>query len=114
MTEKISDQMRETLRKNGMFSFVEVSENVIYMPMGGGYASSGHSEEIVLLCNRIHNNLKLAELNIIGNLPTFIHLIEEQTDKKIDHNLHFMLWFVNKEAFVIDLETRVALIKVIL
>ena len=46
--------------------------------------------------------LKLAELNIIGNLPTFIHLIEEQTDKKIDHNLHFMLWFVNKEAFVID------------
>ncbi|WP_144064169.1 hypothetical protein [Faecalibacterium sp. An58] len=114
MTEKISDQMRETLRKNGMFSFVEVSENVVYMPMGGGYASSGHSEEIVLLCNRIHNNLKLAELNIIGNLPTFIHLIEEQTDKKIDHNLHFMLWFVNKEAFVIDLETRVALIKVIL
>lgn len=113
MTEKISDEGRAILRENGILSFVEVSENVVYMPMGGGYASSGHSEEIVALCNRIHNNLKWAELKIIGDLPTYIHLIEDQIGKKIDRNIHFILWDSGKGFFyVVDLESKIALAKV--
>ena len=113
LTEKISDEGRAILRENGILSFVEVAENVVYMPMGGGYASSGHSEEIVALCNRIHNNLKWAELKIIGDLPTYIHLIEDQIGKKIDRNMHFILWDSGKGFFyVVDLESKIALAKV--
>ena len=113
MTKKVSDRMHEQLRKNGMLTFVEVKEGAVYAPMGGGYASSGHSEEIVLLCDRIHNTLKLAELKIRDNLESCIRHIEESTQKRIDRELRFILWDSGEGFFyVVELESQVAIMKV--
>lgn len=113
LTEKVSDHMHEQMRTHGVTTFVEVEEGVVYAPMGGGYASSGHSQQVVRWCIRIHNNFKKTELQIRNNLLHYFWLIENNTQKKIDHNLNFILVDLGRNCFlVIDADSKTPLVTI--
>lgn len=87
---KISNKDRLELRKAGISTFVEIAEDIIYMPMGGGYASSDHNTMAVMQCNRTHNTLRMMETHIKDNIHKFIESIRTHTDYR-GNDIEFIL-----------------------
>ena len=115
---RISDKYSPTddeyskARKSHMYTLVEAEENAIYAPLGGGQMSSGHSAEIVSLCDSIWNTLKRTEIYIKEHITSFVAAVEDVTGESPVGKLYFKLWNESGQLYVVDLRSLVALIKV--
>ena len=63
-----SDTQYASLRKSGISMPIFIDKGIAYFSPGGGYMSTGHSQEIVRYCQKIHNTLKLNELYVRESL----------------------------------------------
>lgn len=110
---KLTDQEYKQVRQNHLNTLIEVEEGVVYFSPGQGMSSSGHSSELVFLCDRIWNTLKKCELYIREHILTFILAIQSNTGMLSDgKELYFKLWHENDNFYVIDIASQTALLKV--
>lgn len=79
---KISNEDRAALRKAGVSTVVEIAKGIVYMPLGGGYSSSGHGTSSVMQSMRAHNQLNRMELYIKENFQKYEDVIREQSSYK--------------------------------
>lgn len=107
-----TDEQYASLRRNGISMFTFVDEGIAYFSPGGGYMSTGHSQEIVRHCQRIHNTLKLNELYVRDNITSLVIQIEKITEKPVGRRLHFKLIEVDNVFYVTELQSKIALLKV--
>ena len=107
-----SDTQYASLRRNGISTAIFVDKGVAYMSPGGGYMSTGHSQEIVIYCQRVHNTLKLNELYVRDNITSLVRQIEKITEKPVSRKLSFKLIEINNVFYVAELRSKIALFKV--
>lgn len=113
--ESISPPTNEqyaSLRKAGISTAIFVEEGIAYLSPGGGYTSTGHSEEIILYCQRIHNTLKRYELHIKENITSVIEHIGKDTGKLNSNKLIFKLIERDGLLYIAELQTKVIFFKV--
>lgn len=108
----LSDIEYASLRKNGISTAIFVDKGVAYMSPGGGYMSTGHSQEIVRYCHKIHNTLKLNELYVRDNITSLVAQIENITGKPVGNRLHFKLMEMDGVFYVAEIQSNVTLFKV--
>lgn len=107
--EPPTDREYAMLRKSHVTTMLEVEKNIVYAPLGGGMALSGHSMEITRQCNHIWNTLKQNELYIQKNVSFFIKKIKDEIgDFPIGEKRYFKLWCKNERFCVVDLASLVA------
>ena len=100
-------------RQEHLYTCIEIAEGTVYAPPGRGLTSSGHSSEVVLLCNSIWNTLKRNELYIKEHISSFISVIQARTGVfSYSKKLYFKLWYEDKEFYVVDIGSQTALLKV--
>ena len=107
-----SDTQYASLRKNGISTAIFVDKGIAYISPGGGYMSTGHSQEIVLYCQRVHNTLKLNELYVRDNITSLVRQIEEITGKSVSRRLRFKLIEIDNVLYVAEMQSNIALFKV--
>lgn len=106
------DSQYASLRKSGISTPVFVDKGIAYFSPGGGYMSTGHSQEIVRYCQKIHNTLKRNELYIRDNVTILVIQIKEITGKPVGQRLHFKLIKKDNVFYVVELQSKTALFKV--
>lgn len=107
-----TDSQYASLRKSGISTAIYVYKGIAYFSPGGGYTSTGHSQEIVRYCHKVHNTLKLNELYVRDNITSLVIKIEEIIGKPIGHRLHFKLMEIDNVFYVVELQSKIALFKV--
>lgn len=107
-----SDTQYAFLRKNGISTVIFVDKGIAYFPPGGGYMSTGHSQEIVRYCQKVHNTLKINELYVRNNITSLVRQIEEITGKPVGGSLHFKLIEIDKVLYIAELQSKTALLKI--
>lgn len=107
-----SDTQYASLRKNGISTAIFFDKGIAYISPGGGYMSTGHSQEIVLYCQRVHNTLKLNELYVRDNITSLVRQIEEITGKSVSRRLRFKLIEIDNVLYVAEMQSNIALFKV--
>lgn len=108
----LTDTQYATLRKNGISTPIFVDKGIAYFSPGGGYMSTGHSQQIIRCCHKIHNVLKTKELYIRDNILSFVKRIEEITGESIGHMLRFRQIEIENVFYVAEMQSKVALFKV--
>lgn len=94
------------LRKNGVSTIICLEDGVAYFSPGGGYASSGHSTELVLLCNWINNELKFTEVKIHENIDALAEDIENISGLQCPSKLEFKLVEYMGALYVAETHTK--------
>lgn len=107
-----TDTQYASLRKNGISTAIFVDKGIAYISPGGGYMSTGHSQEIVRYCQRVHNTLKRHELHIRDNITSLVMKIEKITGKPVSRRLHFKLIEIDNVFYIEELQSKIALLKV--
>lgn len=107
-----SDTQYASLRGNGISTPIFVDQGIAYLSPGGGYTSSGHSQELVGYCQKVQNTLKHKELCIKDNITSLAIHIEEVTGKPIGRRLHFKLIEIKNMLYIVELQSKIALFKV--
>ena len=108
-----SDIQYASLRNDGISTAIFVDKGIAYMSPGGGYMSTGHSQEIVRYCQTVHNTLKLNELYVRDNIASLAAQIENITGKPGGNSFHFMLKESDSVFYVAEIQSNTALFKVI-
>ena len=67
-----------------------------------GYMSSGHSIEVVRLCDYYFNTLNLSEKYVRENISQIIKLIKKKRPN-IGYRFHFVLWLEENKIFAYEL-----------
>lgn len=107
-----SDTQYASLRKSGISTAILVDKGIAYFSPGGGYMSTGHSQEIVRYCQKVHNALKHNELYVRDNITSLVRQIEETTKKPVGRRLHFKLIEIDNVFCVAEWQSKIALFKV--
>lgn len=107
-----SDTQYASLRRNGISTAIFVDKGIAYISPGGGYMSTGHSQELVRHCQRVHNTLKLNELYVRDNITSLVRQIEKITGKPVSRKLSFKLIEIDNVFYVAELRSKIALFKV--
>mgnify|MGYP007106143797 FL=1 len=107
-----SDSQYAFLRRSGISTAIFVDKGIAYISPGGGYMSTGHSQEIVLYCQRVHNTLKHCELHIGNSITSLVKQIEEITGKPVGRRLHFKLIEIDNVLYVEEKQSKITLFKV--
>ena len=107
-----SDSQYAFLRRSGISTAIFVDKGIAYISPGGGYMSTGHSQEIVLYCQRVHNTLKHCELHIGNSITSLVKQIEEITGKPVARRLHFKLIEIDNVLYVEEQQSKITLFKV--
>ncbi len=107
-----SNTQYASLRKNGVSTFIFVDKGIAYFSPGGGYMSTGHSQEIVRFCHRVHNTLKRHELHIRDNITSLAIKIEKGTGKPVGHKLNFKLIETDNGLYIEEQQSKITLFKV--
>lgn len=68
LARPVSDQDVQTLRKRSVNSMVEIEEGVVYVPMGGGFATSGISVDVVRHADYCRGRLSSMQQSVIDNI----------------------------------------------
>ena len=111
-SESLTDNQYELLRDAHVSTFIEVEVGIVYMPPGGGYMSSGHSTEIMRICQRVNNALKKAELDIRNNLAYYLSKIENALGEPLQHNPHFSLLAENRTLYVVEIHSMYRIMQI--
>lgn len=98
---KISDSDISKLRRAGVQTFVQIDDGVIYAPIGGGYASSGTSVEVVRTSDYYAKRIRSLEKTIIDNLD---NLIVDAAAKGVSlgEHLEFKLEFFTEQVIAVE------------
>ncbi|WP_206406623.1 hypothetical protein [Clostridium sp. ATCC 25772] len=102
VTPKLTDKQYAMLRKSHVTTIVEVEKGVVYFPIGMGYMSSGHSMEVIRLCEHYSNVLYDYEKHIKDNIVAIVKLIKDRGGN-ISNKLHFHLWLEKNKIFAYEL-----------
>lgn len=111
-SESLTDNQYAQLRDAHVSTFIEAEVGAVYMPPGGGYMSSGHSTEIMRVCQRINNALKKAELDISNNLAYYVSKIENALGEPLRHNPHFSLLAENRTLYVVEIHSMCRIMQI--
>lgn len=107
-----SDTQYASLRKAGISTPIFVDKNIAYVSPGGGYMSTGHSQEIMRYCQRVHNTLKCYEMHISDNIISLVMKIEKISGKPVGRKLHFKLIDIENVIYIEEEQSKIALFKV--
>lgn len=80
LSHTINNEQRLKLRSSGYVVPVQVKENVIYGPIGGGYQSTGHNTQAISQCMRARNNLRRMEQDVREKISSFVDIIKSETN----------------------------------
>ena len=108
----LSDTQYASLRRNGISTLIFVDEGIAYLSPGGGYMSSGHSQEIMRYCLRVHSTLKRKELFIRDNITSLVRKIEDETEQSIGHKVCFKLTKMGCAFYVVELQSKKKLFEI--
>lgn len=108
VTPKISNEERAILRKAGVSTVVEIDKGIVYMPLGGGYSSSGHGTSSVMQSMRAHNQLTKMDLYIKENFQKYEDVIRQKSSYK-GNTFDFILKIsdVDNKVHVIEINSGV-------
>lgn len=107
-----TDTQYASMRNSGITTLIFVDKGIAYFSPGGGYMATGHSQEIMRHCQKIHNTLKLNELYVTDNIALLVKQIEKITGKPVGHRLHFKLIEADNVFYVAELQSKITLFKV--
>ena len=72
LAQLLSDDDFRQLRGGHVQSFVEVEPGVVYAPIGGGYATSGISFEVVSMSDRYFTRVRQLDAHLRQNISAFV------------------------------------------
>lgn len=102
LTEDISDEKYDKIRKKHMMSLVEIEGN-IYFSLGGGYASDGSSNDAVRKADWWHNRLKTIELQLCEDIKCIFEMISSVKGISSKREMKLSLYFITLDVIkVID------------
>lgn len=107
-----TDAQHASLRKNGISTAIFVDKGIAYLSPGGGYMSTGHSQEIVRYCQRVHNTLRRYELYIRDNVTSLVIKIEKGAGKPVGRKLNFKLIGTDNGLYIEEQQSKIILFKV--
>ena len=70
LSTTVSDKDVATLRKGNVNTMVDLGDGIVYAPIGGGYATSGLSTEVVIQSDRCAMRLRQMQQAIIDNISS--------------------------------------------
>jgi len=102
---KPSDADYKKLRKSHISTLVEVDKNVVYFPIGMGYASSGHSTEAIRASDYYFKVIRNYEKCVKDNI---LQIAKSLAEKGVDlgYNLSFHLWLENNRVIAYEQYTN--------
>lgn len=106
-TTRFSDKQYSAMRKSHLYTFIEVEKNAVYMPIGVGYMSSGHSTEVIELCDRNWNLLKEFEIYIKQKIGEIVKETEKKKGSSIGNRFKFFLWLENSQALAYEFKNGI-------
>jgi len=109
VNEKLSDEQIYQARKAGVFLLIEVEEGAVYMPIGGGIATSGTSIDVVRVSDYYADRVKALENVIKENIADFVIGVQE-AGIKVGGKLKFRFAIRGKEVVAFETTTNVGLI----
>ncbi|WP_338834331.1 hypothetical protein MHLNE_06900 [Moorella humiferrea] len=105
---KLSNEDIEKLRKAGVVTLVEVEKGVVYAPIGGGYATSGVSVEVVTTSDYFSNRVRQLEKYIIDNIDQIV-IKMKSINMSVSENVEFVLLLERNEAVALEKNTKVGI-----
>ncbi|MCP6682287.1 hypothetical protein [Bacillus nakamurai] len=78
----LSEKDRKNLRRHGISTFVQLEENKIYYPLGGGYTSNGSSLKAHIQADQLLKKLRCVEMKIKENIAWYAKKIHKTTNYK--------------------------------
>jgi len=102
-----SDQDIAQFREYSISTFVQVSDGIIYSPIGGGYSRSGFSMDVRVTCNCYSATVRNLEKHVRSNLSNFRN-IARQHDLELPPQPHFQLQLIDGNAYAVELNTQIA------
>lgn len=98
---KPTDKEYLMLRKSHISTLVEVEKGVIYFPIGMGYMSSGHSTEVIRLCDYHSRIINKYEEYVKNNVVDIINKIKNCGGIILD-KFYFRLWLEDDKVFAYE------------
>ncbi|EJT5912886.1 hypothetical protein N2W46_000129 [Clostridium perfringens] len=90
MTELLDNQAYSDLRKANISTMVQIKEDLVFAPFGGGYMCDGSSMDAVLRRNFWIKTIRTQEHNLVKNIEYILNLIKIKKES-VNKNLEFML-----------------------
>lgn len=108
LTKSISDQDVKTLRDKNANTLVEIEDGTVYGPIGGGYASSGISIEVVIQADQYEIWLNEAQEYIINNIDTIKNDMRRKSIN-LPSGLSFRLKVVDNKIYAVEDTTSLSI-----
>ncbi|WKN40526.1 hypothetical protein [Tunicatimonas pelagia] len=103
-----TDHDIKELRNAHINSLVELDQGIVYIPLGGGLASSGFSNEAVGITRRYQKLINKIESHLKENIDSIIEKNNLTQFKDLDE-LDFKMQVFNNKFYAIESQTRVAI-----
>jgi len=107
LAHSVSDQDVQKLRKGNVNSMVEVEEGVIYAPIGGGFATSGVSVDVVRQADYCMERLRSMQQAVIENISEIAKEAENQ-NIVFPKNPQFGLEIKDDEIYAVEINSMLA------
>jgi hypothetical protein len=107
LARAVSDQDVQKLRKGNVNSMVEIEEGVVYAPMGGGFATSGISVDVVRHADYCIERLRSMQQAVIDNI-TEIAKDAENMGVALPKRPQFGLDVKGDEIYAIEINSMLA------
>jgi len=106
LSQEPSEDDLQEFRKHGVMALVQLSDGTIYGPIGGGYATSGVSIEVVRQCDYFKHLTRQLEQWVTKNADRLVSVARDR-GARIGPRLHFRLVeFSAKQASVLEENSR--------
>ncbi|WP_339304361.1 hypothetical protein NST33_17990 [Paenibacillus sp. FSL L8-0435] len=103
----ITDNHISQFRNAGITTLVQIDEDTVYAPIGGGITGAGTSTKATMTSHRYHNQIKLYEQRIKTNFHYYLSKINETTGKT-PPNIWFKLLIDSKgDIFAYEVHSEV-------
>lgn len=106
LAEKLNDSDYETLRRAKVSTFVEIAPDNVFWGIGGGYTSSGLSQEVLHKKDNYLRFLSNAQNTITNNHLIIKNTIKNMCTSHCDHYKYKLLFFSKDELTVAEKNNR--------
>ncbi len=102
---RVGDADIAAFRRSGVSAMLEI-EGCYYAPLGGGYATSRKSLDVMVNCMRLRKIVRKLEAEIKDNIEEYIEIVENQ-GREVGSNLEFQLKIDNGEVYAYENQYRI-------
>lgn len=100
-TDKITDEGHDFLRKKGVNTFVDLGNETLYVPFGGGYASNGSSVDVTRQSDYWKSLMIQCQHFIVRDIKRIIKAIYQIKKENVSHDLIFTMIYLNGDEMTL-------------